>query len=206
MICFRLDKDHLAYKTNDTQYEHRVAYRSLWRTGRLIILSGLILLSISACAGQSTPYRPPTVAVRATSPIVASALPTFTTKPVDTPLPIVTPACTNSLVFLEDLSLPDGTIVRPNESLDKRWLIQNTGTCNWDEGYRLKFISGAELGASIDQALYPARSGTQATLRIVFVAPPEPGTYQSAWQAYDPQGQAFGDPVFLQVVVESAVP
>jgi hypothetical protein len=67
-------------------------------------------------------------------------------------------------------------------------------------------MSGAELSASMDQALYPARSGAKATIRILFTAPSESGTYQSAWQAYNPQGQAFGDPVFIQVVVDSSKP
>jgi hypothetical protein len=196
----------IIYKPNDTQYAHRIAYRLLYRVGITVILLSLLLLGVSACAEQPTPYRPPTIAVRATALVVASVIPSSTAQPIETSLPLVTPTCTNTLTYLEDLSLPDGTIVKPGENLDKRWLVQNSGTCNWDERYRLKFISGAELSAPIDQALYPARSGTQATLRISFTAPSEPGTYQSAWQAYDPQGQAFGDPVYLQVVVESVVP
>jgi len=82
-------------------------------------------------------------------------------------------------------------------------LVENSGTCNWDEYYRLKFRSGADLSAPLEQALYPARSGSEATIRILFTAPTEPGTYESAWQTYDPQGQPFGDPVFIQVIVSS---
>jgi hypothetical protein len=85
-------------------------------------------------------------------------------------------------------------------------LVQNSGTCNWDDRYRLKFVSGSELGAPVEQTLYPARSGTEATIRILFTAPAEPGTYQSAWQAYDPQGQPFGDPVFIQIIIETTTP
>jgi methionine-rich copper-binding protein CopC len=55
---------------------------------------------------------------------------------------------------------------------------------------------------SEEQPLYPARAGTQATLRIVFTAPTEPGTYQSTWQAVDPDGNLFGDTVFMEIVVQ----
>ena len=36
---------------------------------------------------------------------------------------------------------------------------------------------------------------------ILFIAPEEPGTYRSAWQARDPQGNLFGDPIFIEIVV-----
>jgi hypothetical protein len=57
-----------------------------------------------------------------------------------------------------------------------------------------------------EQALYPARSGTQVELRIVFTAPNEPGIYRSAWQAHDPEGQPFGDQFFIEIVVEALAP
>jgi hypothetical protein len=49
--------------------------------------------------------------------------------------------------------------------------------------------------------LYPARSGTQATLKLTFIAPLEIGTYQSAWQAFAPDGSAFGEAVYMTIVV-----
>jgi hypothetical protein len=200
------EKGSARFQDYDTQCNHHIAYRNLLKTPVLIFLSGLIFFVITACARQPTPYRPPTIAARVTLPVEASATPSPTVPAVETPQPEATQACTDNLTFLEDLSLPDGTVVKPGESLDKRWLVQNSGTCNWDERYRLKFNSGAELGAEIDQALYPARGGTQANLRIIFTAPTNAGSYQSAWQAYNPQGQAFGDIIYLQVEVASTNP
>ena len=86
----------------------------------------------------------------------------------------------------------------PVRPLDKRWEVENSGTCNWDERYRLQLIAGPEMGAPPEQALYPARSGTQAVIRIVFTAPAEPGTYRSAWQAYNPAGRALWRPIFYR--------
>ncbi len=111
------------------------------------------------------------------------------------------PSCTNNLVYFDDLTIPDGTEVPPGAQLDKQWIVENQGTCNWGENYRLKFISGSELSASADQALYPARSGTRPTIRIQFTAPQEAGKYHSAWQAYSPTGEPFGDPIFIEIVV-----
>jgi hypothetical protein len=99
------------------------------------------------------------------------------------------------------VTIPDGSQVAPGSTIDKQWKVENVGACNWDDNYRLRLVGGSELGASTEQAIYPARSGTQAIVRAIFTAPSEPGVYRSAWQAYDPQGQPFGDTIFIQVIV-----
>jgi hypothetical protein len=117
-----------------------------------------------------------------------------------------TPACQDNLVYIEDLTIPDGKQVAAGELLDKRWRVENAGTCNWDNRYRLKLTSGLDLSAGNEQALFPARSGTTATLQIQFIAPSEPGIYRSAWQAHSPEGEPFGDPIFIEVEVTSLLP
>ena len=90
----------------------------------------------------------------------------------------------------------------PGKLLDKQWLVQNNGDCNWDARYRLRLISGDALGASPEQALYPARAGSQANLRILFTAPQEAGDYVSEWQAFDANGIPFGESFFIKIVVQ----
>ncbi len=85
--------------------------------------------------------------------------------------------------------------------IDKQWLVTNSGTCNWDASYRIKLISGDAMGVPSEQELYPARAGTEATLQMIFTAPQNIGTYQSAWQAFGPDGTAFGQAITIQVNV-----
>ncbi len=173
---------------------------TLW-TGRLCVGLGLLIL-FSACSGQPPPepiFIPPTQAISPTPPppvIQATA-----TSDGAGFLPTATPSCSDSLAFFEDLTIPDGTSVSPGSVLDKRWQVQNSGTCNWDAGYTIQRTAGPELGAPQSLALYPARSGGEAMLRIEFIAPNEAGTYRSAWQAYNPDGVAFGDPFYIEFVV-----
>jgi hypothetical protein len=147
-------------------------------------------------------YRPPALS---SSSAAASPTPPPTSPPAV--LPILTPtlppelACTSGLRYVEDLSIPDGSAAAPGEALDKRWRVENSGTCNWDEHYSLQHIAGPDLGAGETRALYPARSGVEADLQIIFTAPQEPGAYRSAWQAYDPSGQPFGDTIFIDIIV-----
>jgi len=180
---------------------------NFWLAAWLILTVGLASCSgmrnlIPRIGGQPTPFMPPTEAAGAIS------LLRFTPTPEPTPEVIVlpTPECSNILTFLEDLSIPDGTVVHPGDLLDKRWLVQNNGSCNWNERYRLKLISGPALGVPEEQALYPARGGTQAIIRILFTAPDQAGLQRSAWQAFSPEGEAFGDPFYIEILIESPAP
>lgn len=143
----------------------------------------------------------PLLSTGPTSAGSASATPLATvaltlTAPAVTPTP-----CTNDLRFVQDLTIPDGTAVTPAQPVDKQWLVTNSGTCDWNAAYRFKLISGEAMQAATEQALYPARAGSQATLRVLFTAPSEPGTHQSAWQAVSPDGIAFGEAVYVQISV-----
>ena len=180
------------------------------RTSLLIIL--LTLISAS-CSPRPTPapFIPPTaqsqlieptfiiqptqdVVVVQTTPLPTIVIPTATTNPAD---------CINNLTFIDDLTIPDSTSIAYGATIDKQWLVQNSGTCNWNADYRLRHVGGAVLGAPEELALYPAKSGTQATLQITFTAPFSDGEFESAWQAFDPSGLAFGDPIYMRIVAVS---
>jgi len=168
-------------------------------------LCTFLLLPACAPTPTPTPYIPPKAAtptqalVQGATPII----PTSTQQIEPTPSPTATPPCVDSLAFVNDITVPDGTIVSPGASVDKQWLVQNNGSCNWDSRYRLKFVGGSEMGAATAQALYPARAGSQATIWITFTAPSEPGTYSTAWQAFSPDDVAFGDAIFMEISVQA---
>lgn len=117
-----------------------------------------------------------------------------------------TPSCQDDLRYIEDVTIPDGTVVSPGQELDKRWKIVNSGTCHWGQGYSLRRIAGPPMGAPDEQGLYPARAGLEVIIRMLLIAPTEPGTHRTAWQAFNPQGEAFGEPIFIEVVVSGAAP
>jgi len=156
-----------------------------------------LCLLLSACAGNSIPLPTPSF-----SPTISPDIPTDTlisTLPV---LSSPTPACVNRLTFVSDVTVPDFSIVAAGSLLDKQWLVQNSGSCNWNNLYRIRLVSGDGLGTSPEQALYPARAGMQATLRIVFTAPGAQGEYYSEWQAFDAQGIPFGDTFFIKIIIQ----
>lgn len=173
------------------------------RLGLLTVLLAFLLLPACSPTPTPTPFLAPKAAPP-TGPVLLGqqpVIPTFTPPPAPTVTTTPTPPCADGLTFLEDLTIPDGSVVSPGASIDKQWLVQNNGSCNWDARYRLKFAGGLEMGAVTEQALYPARAGNRAVIRITFTAPTAPGTYKSAWQAFGPDGEAFGDALFMEIVV-----
>lgn len=177
-----------------------IPFRLRWFSILLAALAGIL----QGCA-LSPPQRSP---ANATQPVVflpptqsAPILPTSAAT-VLPPQPTATLPCSDLLTYISDLTIPDGSIIQPGASIDKRWEVENSGSCNWEAGYTLRLIAGEELGAGSQQALVPARSGTRAVIRILFQSPQEEGNYRSAWQAFNPQDQPFGDPIFMDIVVQ----
>jgi hypothetical protein len=165
-----------------------------------------LLLALAACGSQGVTPTHSVENFSLPTQIPTNTLPAIPTLDVQSDQPELkrptpTPICTNSLWFLADVTIPDGTAVEPGELLDKRWEVRNNGTCNWNEYYQVRLIAGPSMGLPAQQALYPALSGIDIVIRMVFIAPDEPGNYRSAWQAYDPLGNSFGDPFFIDVVV-----
>jgi len=169
------------------------------------VVLGFVLIAgmswgLSGCVDESqavayfiapsvVPQSSPVVVMTPTMPILAT--PTFTPEP----------ACEPNLAYLADVTVPDGTVFAPNEEFVKTWRVENNGTCNWDEGYQIRLTSGAAMGVAEEQALFPARAGSEAEISITFIAPSEAGVYQSTWKAVDPDGNAFGELFYVEIQV-----
>jgi hypothetical protein len=161
---------------------------------------------LAGCASRPTPAptaTPPPV-FAAASPVSRQA-PTATTRPQPlpaTPTPTPRRDCLNGASFLEDLTIPDGSILLPGEAFEKRWSVRNSGSCDWGADYRLVPLGENRLGGPSEMALYPAKSGSTAVWAISLAAPRQPGEYLARWQAQGPDGKPFGDEVFVLVFVE----
>jgi hypothetical protein len=172
--------------------------QSFWFKNSVLILTISILLS--ACGGQdarSTPeyFIPPTVA-----PKPPTATPRASATPEVSPTPEA--ICQNDLRFIVDVSYPDDTVVYPGQEIEKTWLVQNSGTCNWEADYTLRNTDGPPMGASTINALYPVRSGGEYEITLNFIAPVDQGRHVSRWQAHDPEGVPFGQEIFIMILVD----
>ena len=129
-----------------------------------------------------------------------------TSTPTATPTPA--PACTDQAKFVADVTIPDNTNIGPGAPFTKTWRLQNSGTCAWNENYKIVFFSGSPLNnptpVSIPGIVAP---GGTIDLSLNLVAPGSPGTYTSSYKLQNPQGVQFGVgssgnvPFYVQIVV-----
>ena len=177
----------------------RVVRRSNTLASALVCTSALLIGCASLLPSRTMPTEQQDPLFKA--PTLTAPTATATSKPNATPEPTQIPNCVNDLEYLADLTIPDGTLLDPNTTFEKEWQVKNNGTCNWNDTYTLRLSSGDGLGADPSQALAPARNGTDVIIRIEFIAPSEPGVYEATWQAYGPDGVAFGEWLTIKIRV-----
>ncbi|MBN2548862.1 MAG: hypothetical protein JXB15_06880 [Anaerolineales bacterium] len=139
-------------------------------------------------AVTATPQVPPTETL-APSPTPVPATPTAAIPPTATPIPI---PC-NQAQFLQDITIPAGSVLPVGTRFIKTWRVQNTGSCSWGAGYALVFASGSQLG-NVTSVILPVEvaPGQTADLSTTLTAPLMPGYYQSSWLLRSPENTLFG--------------
>lgn len=177
---------------------------------RLAILIAPLLLAAcgsaasTAAATDAAPETPPSsiTALATEAGATRTPEPGFTLVP-STPIPpTATPApCANDALFVNDITIPDNSQILPGAPIDKRWEIENTGTCDWNRDYRVAFFEGEQMSAAGEHALYPAKAGSKAIVQISMTAPAAPGDYVGRWQLRDPQGRPFGAVLYIKIIV-----
>ena len=101
--------------------------------------------------------------------------------------------CTNSIEYVDDVTIPDDTLFEPGDEFVKTWRLKNNGTCPWTTDYSLVAVDGDNIPAAspnlLPQVVVP---GQTVDLSVTFTAPDAFGTYRSNWQISNADGQPFG--------------
>ena len=109
--------------------------------------------------------------------------------------------CTDAMQFLADTTVPDGTVVGPNEPFTKAWRVRNTGSCDWVD-YRVVPVAGEPAGA-LARPIPDTLAGQEVVLYVSMLSPGEPGRHTSYWQVQSPDGSVVGK-LTCVIVVQDA--
>lgn len=118
---------------------------------------------------------------------------------------------TPGMAFVKDQTVPDNSRYVAGSDFDKQWLVKNTGTRHWGEGFRLIYVEGdLHMARGATTHLVPsAKTGETVTLTIPMTAPPArnnaPTSYKSMWRLQDDRGNIFGDPLWVVIYSTTAV-
>lgn len=112
--------------------------------------------------------------------------------------------CTDSAAFVNDMTIPDGTVVKASDTFLKVWRLENTGTCPWAEMYTLVFVRGERMGAPDSIPLKVTQPGETLDIAIDMTAPEADGGYQADFELHDPEGNAIpiDNSTILWVIIE----
>ncbi len=192
-------------------------------------VAGTAFADFSAKMTQTAMANPPTAIPTNTPLATFTLLPTFpplNTTPqagttpglLATPITLATPGATqvvdscNNSAFMGDITIPDGTIMKPGTDFTKTWAIKNIGTCKWALGYSFVFVAGDKMdgydikfqsGAGVKKMILPVvNPGETVNIDIEMTAHLAEGEYTGCWRMQDDKGYYFGTLACYKIVVK----
>ncbi|KAJ2491675.1 hypothetical protein IWW37_002125 [Coemansia sp. RSA 2050] len=107
-------------------------------------------------------------------------------------------------IFVEDVTIPDGTLMAPGESFVKIWSVANMGDSEWPKNTMLVHIEGEPSipGNKKTVPIVVSKRYEQVGIAVDLVAPTKPGRYVSQWRLMTSDGQYFGTGLWCTIVVE----
>jgi hypothetical protein len=159
-----------------------------------------LIANLSACSslelfGAAQEPAMPTLTLSILTAKTSAALPMKTDPPHDFGTEELEPQKCNraSPGNPLDLSIPDGTILRPGEFFSKTWRLFNDGTCPWSPDYSLVWFSGVSTGlVEVQQLSKEVLPGEGIDITMDMAAPQKTGIYQSNWKLRSADGELFG--------------
>ncbi len=131
----------------------------------------------------------PTATHTPTATFTATPIPpTSTLVPTATPIPI---PC-NWAQFVQDVSIPDGTIFASNADFVKTWRLKNIGTCTWTTDYDLVFSHGDAMDGDTTALSKSVAPGGTVDVSVSLEAPADAGSYRGYWELRSGNGAHFG--------------
>jgi uncharacterized protein YkwD len=180
---------------------------------KLFMVTTTLAFALSACGGGTATQPPESTA---TEPQAATALVSITEAPatteaailpsdtvavtdtpatpltatatLGTPIPTNPPDCTNSALFVTDVTIPDNTNIVGGTKFTKTWRISNNGTCVWGPTYTLVHYSDERLGAPDSVPLGLTYPGSTLDISVDLTAPNTTGTHRANFVIKNPAG------------------
>lgn len=184
-------------------------YLRIYPIFTFLFLSSCEILASSNDTVKSEPISTPAMATQLSSPEIEEYI-TETSPPSEINVPpqaevtlnlgdqnnmslIGTEEFWDSAEFMGDISVPDGSLFRPDEPFVKTWRIRNNGETTWSQKYALVFNKGSLMnGPPVIQLSEEVRPGQIVEISAHLIAPREPGNYRGYWNLRSESGQNFG--------------
>jgi hypothetical protein len=145
------------------------------------------------------------ITVTPTQPVAGSTPAINVTDPAPPVVRTLSGPLCNDSMFVEDVTIRDGTTLQPEEEFKKTWRIKNTGVCTWTTDYALAFAYGNPLKGGTTKLTDKVGPGTTVDITVRMVAPKVNGWYGSWWRMKSDKGENFGDFIFASIVIVDGI-
>ena len=152
-----------------------------------------------------------------TPEVTDTPAPTDTPSPTDTSTPTETPSPTDTPTpalpkaqFVKDVTIPDGSVMKPGQKFTKTWRFKNVGAVSWGQGVKYVFVGGKQKGFeshkmggpdAVDVANIAA--GKTVDVSVDLVSPEKPGHYRSYWRLQLGNGEWLENVHYADIYVAS---
>lgn len=142
------------------------------------------------------PTETPTLAVPTLNLTVIPTIALATSTLIPLPTSAGSTEC-NKVYFINDVTVPDGTVFKPSAHFVKSWKIKNDGSCTWTSAYSAIAFSNDPTdpvitGDGTSQLTASVVPGGILTISVNMIAPKDEGTYTQVWKMQDADGKPFG--------------
>eukprot|EP00808_Paulinella_micropora_P009154 g32930.t1 len=106
--------------------------------------------------------------------------------------------------FVSDVTIPDGSALPTNVSIQKTWSLKNSGKGQWPRSTKLVFVGGnlpPDLSLEAPEVPFAA-PGEIVEVSVKLKTPSQPGRYTGYYRlCYGPENTRFGHRVWVDVLV-----
>ena len=116
----------------------------------------------------------------------------------------VTVPIIDELVYVADVTAPDGSTLEAGRAFTKTWRVRNSGTSSWP-GFTLEHVGDERMGGPDSVALPALKPDEVGEVSVPLIAPMEPGRHRSTWKARNARGRLFAFELYADIVVTPVV-
>lgn len=158
------------------------------------LAGGTVVSPVSAITVTQLPSVTSGLTQSAGSTTTATVTPQASSGPSATVIPPTpTPIPCDRGKFVSE-TIPDGTVITPGASFTKTWTLRNDGSCTWNNGYALVFVSGDAMSGPASQQVTNSSvaPGQEVKITLNLKAPGAEGTFRGNWKLRNSAGSIFG--------------
>jgi len=92
--------------------------------------------------------------------------------------------------MIEDVTIPDNTVLTRGETFTKTWRFLNNGKCNWN-GYTIAFFAGDRMASPDSVPVPAAEAGKTVDVSVELTAPSMDGSYTGFYILKNDKGETL---------------